>query len=516
VDVPEEEKKREKLIGELFQTEETYLDNLKLVYEVFIRPIRAANVLSKQELSILFINWKDLIITNTKLMKSMRIRRGTVQSQSMIGDILCENFPAMTAYIRFCSSQLSAAALLQKLVETRHEFDLLLRQCQAHQRVQGMPLSFYLLKPVKRVTEYPLLVEKLAKSTPPEHPDYTCLMEALQRARTLCEQVNEGMRMKENSERLEWLQIHVDLQTEEKALQEKITFNSLTNSVGPRRFLHCGVLKKTKSEKELVGFLFNDFLLLTTASKSFDGSQFSFDKHHSSNLKLYRQPIFLNTMTVGSSLRSEDDEVGFSLRLGPESVLGLDALSVNDRTLWTSKINEACSNFEETEKKFLTRQKSVEETETKESKGRLLLIVVKGEHIKEDGDARANSKGTLRLVLLSSSNLSCSKGKGTVHAYCEASIGSQEQKTAVVTGCNPHWNASMQFLVKDLQQDILCLTVFDRDFFSPNEFLGRSELRVADIVAGCEERRGPVTKTLKLLEAESGVLSVKVDIQLFH
>ena len=34
MEVPEEEKKREKLIEELFQTEETYLDNLKLVYEV--------------------------------------------------------------------------------------------------------------------------------------------------------------------------------------------------------------------------------------------------------------------------------------------------------------------------------------------------------------------------------------------------------------------------------------------------------------------------------------------------
>ena len=67
-------------------------------------------------------------------------------------------------------------------------------------------------------------------------------------ASTIC----EGMRMKENSERLEWLQIHVDLQSEEKTLQEKITFNSLTNSVGPRRFLHCGVLKKTKSEKDLL------------------------------------------------------------------------------------------------------------------------------------------------------------------------------------------------------------------------------------------------------------------------
>ena len=35
-----------------------------------------------------------------------------------------------------------------------------------------MPLSFYLLKPVKRVTEYPLLVEKLLKHTPQDHADY--------------------------------------------------------------------------------------------------------------------------------------------------------------------------------------------------------------------------------------------------------------------------------------------------------------------------------------------------------
>ena len=195
----------------------------------------------------------------------------------------------MTAYIRFCSSQLSSAALLQKLVEVRPEFDNLLRQCQTHAKVQGMPLSFYLLKPVKRVTEYPLLVEKLLKNTPEDHPDFVYTQEALNRARILCDQVNEGMRMKENSERLEWLQIHLDLTSEEKALQEKITFNSLTNSVGPRKFLHSGTLKKTKSEKELICFLFNDFVLLTTPNTSLNGQQFSFDKHHSVNLKIYRQ-----------------------------------------------------------------------------------------------------------------------------------------------------------------------------------------------------------------------------------
>ena len=95
----------------------------------------------------------------------------------------------MTAYIRFCSSQMSAAALLQRMVETKPEFDSLLRQCQAHVKVQGMPLSFYLLKPVKRVTEYPLLVEKLLKNTPEEHPDFIYTQEALNRAKILCDQV---------------------------------------------------------------------------------------------------------------------------------------------------------------------------------------------------------------------------------------------------------------------------------------------------------------------------------------
>ena len=51
----------------------------------------SANVLSKQELSILFINWKDLIITNTKLIKSLRIRKTMAQAQLTVGDILCEN-----------------------------------------------------------------------------------------------------------------------------------------------------------------------------------------------------------------------------------------------------------------------------------------------------------------------------------------------------------------------------------------------------------------------------------------
>lgn len=55
-------------------------------------------------------------------------------------------------------------------------------------------------------------------------------------------------------------------------LPQQLVFNSVTNCLGPRKFLHSGKLYKAKSNKELYGFLFNDFLLLTQITKPLGSS----------------------------------------------------------------------------------------------------------------------------------------------------------------------------------------------------------------------------------------------------
>lgn len=58
---------------------------------------------------------------------------------------------------------------------------------------------------------------------------------------------------------------------------------------------------------------------------------------------------------------------------------------------------------------------------------------------------------------------------GKSDPYCEVSMGAQEHKTKVINNTlNPKWNASMQFTIRDIDMDALCITVFDRDLFSPN------------------------------------------------
>lgn len=82
-----------------------------------------------------------------------------------------------------------------------------------------------------------------------------------------------------------------DLKSEIFFLFKQLIFNSLTNCLGPRKLLHSGKLYKTKSNKELHGFLFNDFLLLTYMVKQFavsSGSEKLFSSKSNAQFKMYK------------------------------------------------------------------------------------------------------------------------------------------------------------------------------------------------------------------------------------
>ena len=90
--VPMMNEKRCKVINELIATERDYLENLHVVKECFIYPMKQNNMLIEDEMEIIFINWNDLALCTNRLYKSLKIRRKmTTKKDINIGDILCEN-----------------------------------------------------------------------------------------------------------------------------------------------------------------------------------------------------------------------------------------------------------------------------------------------------------------------------------------------------------------------------------------------------------------------------------------
>ncbi|XP_043468951.1 intersectin-1 isoform X3 [Leptopilina heterotoma] len=491
------ERKRQEYIKELIATEQAYIEDMRLVHEVFEKPLLESLVLSVDEVDRIFVNWRDIIACNDNFLRTLRIRRDNSDGGivRMIGDILCENIPRMSAYVRFCSCQISAAVYLQKLTENSPDFVEVAQRCQQDSRTKGMPLSSFLIKPMQRITKYPLIIGKILENTPSHHPDRQYLTEALSKADEFCIQVNEGVREKENSDRLEWLQTHVACD----GLEEQLVFNSLTNSLGPRKLIHFGILHKAKSGKELVAFLTNDFLLFAQPTKSLpSGQQFSFERNSHHKFKMYRKPIFLNELFLAgesetSSSGNGNDSTEHSsrtLRLrDAKKLIILQAPSTSECTLWTRRIAEAKKQFAENERTRLQRQRSKQ--------------------------AQFGACGRILVTVLEGSSLKTISGK--CNAFCKVAMGSQEEQTVVVSGTDcPLWDASMQFQVKDLHEDTLCITVFDKGYYSPDEFMGRAEVRVVDIMRDSNDSCGPIQKRIKLREVERGDVVLKLDLRLFN
>ncbi|CAG0883810.1 unnamed protein product [Darwinula stevensoni] len=475
------EKKRQAAIQELISTEQAYVNDISFVLEVFAKPLVSTGALTQEESNMIFVNWEDLYVCNNNLLRALRVRKKMSEHGiiHMIGDVLCENIPCLTPYIRFCSCQLKAAALIQKKTESVPLFQETVKQCQSDPRAKGMPLSSFLLKPMQRITRYPLTFKEILNHTPLEHADRGNMEEALSKAEELCSQVNEGVRETENSDRLEWMQGHINCES----LSDRLTFNSLTNALGPRKFLHYGPLYKSKSGKELMGFLCNDFLLLVAPNSPLPKKSFVIERNPPIFFRLYREPIMLNELLL-SKAEDYPEETHFVVK-GLDHVISLRAPSPTEKNLWMRRFQDAINSYAQTEKSLLQRKAS-----EVAPKGRVLVTV----------------QEAYKLVRV-----------GKCDAYCEVSIGSQVSRTRVVPGTNhPKWNASMQFKVKDLKEDVLCFTVYHKAHFAPNEFLGRTEMRLSDVMEESGATHGAVIKRLLLFEVESGELVVKFHLQLFN
>ncbi|XP_014247399.1 intersectin-1 isoform X2 [Cimex lectularius] len=481
VKVSREEKKRQQHINELMDTEQAYIDDMSVVYEVFEKPLRESKLLTLEQLHTIFINWHEIIECNYTFLRALRVRREMSKGGCVrkIGDILCENLPRMVVYVRFCSCQLNAATCLQTLSETKPEFLALSKSCQMDPRTQGLPLSSFLIKPMQRITKYPLLISKILECTPSNHPDRTCLEEAQAKAEELCQQINESVREKENSDRLEWLQNHLL----KDGLTEPLVFNSLTNALGPRKLLHYGVLTKTKSGKQLVGFLMNDFLLLAQPNRPL-GNHFNFDKRNFILFRMYKKPLLLSETVItdnGNDIRLENSK----------TVINLTTVNSNEKSTWLKVLMQAQKAMNKLESEKFYRQQSKEASFG--AVGRILVMVERGRKLKSSTVNR--------------------------EVFCELSMGCQEHKTPAVSMASiteAIWNTSMQFLVKDLREDVLCLTVKEKGNFSPDQFLGRTELRVSEIFRAKQMNPGAVVRELSLLEVRSGTIKLKLDLHLFE
>jgi hypothetical protein len=101
-------------------------------------------------------------------------------------------------YLYYCSRQQSASnRLLELLTDTSTAAHLNDCWAQIKSQTHAWNLDSMLIKPVQRITKYPLLFEDLLACTTPVHPDYFHIRTAAELARTIAVEIDEAKRRKD-------------------------------------------------------------------------------------------------------------------------------------------------------------------------------------------------------------------------------------------------------------------------------------------------------------------------------
>ncbi|KJH47369.1 SH3 domain protein [Dictyocaulus viviparus] len=448
-----------KLSEELLSTEERYLGDLLLAKKVFHDNL--IKLPYRHEVETVFRHWDDLIDVSRRIY--VRLKKNESPGEVFISEI-----DSLSVFVSFCSHQEAALDTLNELL-THPDAQKLYANCSASIAARGMTLSTFLLLPLGRDLDT-----------------------ALQLLRSLVAEVNRAVTEEENVFLLCWAQSHIKCPS-----SLKLEFTSNTRLLGPRSFLHSGVLYKQRSGRMLVALLFNDFLLLTTPDQQLTKpSSFKISKYTEIQLTIYKQPMLLSNLKV---LPSNEDTI-LNLKHGSDTIC-FRCVNSNARRLWTTQLEQA---IDSSAIMILEQQQAQRHSVKSAIIGRLLVEVV-------------NTQNISRKILESPP----ATYDDMFQQILRLSLGKLCESFEVDLSKSSNPQLTTQFPIEDTSAKF-SLVVLQKNLYHPDmPLLEEASVPLSDLLRETSMHRGPVIKpmplrknakeTMKLVET----IAVKFVVQLF-
>ncbi|XP_015285038.1 PREDICTED: rho guanine nucleotide exchange factor 11 [Gekko japonicus] len=344
--LPQREVDRQEVINELFVTEASHLRILRVLDLVFYQRMRKENLLSRDELALLFPNLPELIEIHNSLSESMKKLREEGPVVKEIGDLMLSWFdgPAREEIQQvaadFCAYQSAAIELIKTKKRKETRFQLFMQEAESNPQCRRLQLKDLLISEMQRLTKYPLLLENIIKHTPGETVEHQKLCRARDQCRETLRHVNEAVRRAENQHRLEAYQKRLDATSLERSSNPLAAeFKNL--DLRSRCMIHEGPLNwRISKDKtvELHVLLLEDLLVLLQRQDE----RLVLKCHSKTDTKQTFSPVLkLNSVLIRSV--ATDKRALFIIctsELGPQ-IYELVALTSSEKNTWMELLDEA-------------------------------------------------------------------------------------------------------------------------------------------------------------------------------
>ena len=265
---------RENIMWELYDTEKGYVQDLHIIVDCFMNPLRESHLITPEEINKIFSTVEMLLPLHQDLLEqlckspsiSVLLQRHLGNQDAIpdpnftVGHCFITMSQYLKMYSQYCSNQEVANSTLNQLFKTNKPFEEKVYELSQRPECRRLDLHAYLIKPMQRVCKYPLLLREALGQTPEDHEDYPHLQKAFGLISATVGSINESKRIMEESETL--LEIQHRMTYPKKYPPEEYPI------IAPgRKFQEkgqCNFVSRSFSTSTVKWYLFNDLFVLTT------------------------------------------------------------------------------------------------------------------------------------------------------------------------------------------------------------------------------------------------------------
>ncbi|XP_073986570.1 rho guanine nucleotide exchange factor 2 isoform X3 [Rhodnius prolixus] len=210
------EKKRQEIINELFYTERSHVRGLKVLEQVFYRPMRDQQILVQDQMQLLFSNLEEMLTFHSQFNNSMKSKRKENPVVGDVGQLLLDMFDGsegeafQKAAATFCAKQQIALEALKERRKKDTKLNNFLIDAEMNPVCRRLQLKDIITIGWLRLTKYPLLFENLAKYTEAETEEEIRVKRALERSKEILNHVDAAVKEAEDQQRLAEIQRRLD------------------------------------------------------------------------------------------------------------------------------------------------------------------------------------------------------------------------------------------------------------------------------------------------------------------
>ncbi|KAI8852531.1 hypothetical protein BC829DRAFT_384614 [Chytridium lagenaria] len=257
------QQKQRDVIREIAETEKTY---------VFLQPLGKFGIVKPIQLSEIFSNVETISVLHEGIARKLSDLKDDAGSLvKSVVKIFEENVDHFSVYNEYCANQnVSRRSLLR--LKGDNVFQKFVAQCEANPKLHKLALADYLVKPMHRITRYPIFFKRLLSLIPKTNPDFDVLNDLISKIEIRVASVNEAVRKQESTSKLLLIEENIDFSN----VCEKFKIaNGKRELISERNFHYYK--KNASAPTEVTILLMSDMLLLTRLRKE--------------QYVLYRQPI---------------------------------------------------------------------------------------------------------------------------------------------------------------------------------------------------------------------------------